>query len=174
MSEITVRLTDLAAMHPRLLWEEIAAATNLVLAENGNPPPFYFPLEIQSVPGCDTDDLQLLIHPGSMPVKTLDRIRRTFEPARLVELAAIAIAGFGLYCAGGHEIRDVALRGSGADYLVGDDLCCLEIAGRSKRKDFASAWKAKTRRLKSLSIRDFFICVVEFQTPKGRLAFFEK
>jgi hypothetical protein len=96
---------------------------------------------------------------------------RTYEPFRLVELAAIAIAGLGLYHAGGHEIRDIALRGSGADYLVDEFNHPLEIAGRSRRTDFDVAWGQRWRRLSDCSAGGFYVCVAEFETPSGRLAF---
>jgi hypothetical protein len=58
--------------------------------------------------------------PASVASDHVHRLQRTYEVSRLVELAAIAIAGLGLYYGGGHEMRDVALRGSGADYLVNE------------------------------------------------------
>jgi hypothetical protein len=48
------------------------------------------------------------------------------------QLSAIAIAGFALYHGGGHEIRDIAVRGSTADYLVDEENHLLEIADPGK------------------------------------------
>jgi hypothetical protein len=87
-------------------------------------------------------------------------------------LAAIAIAGLGLYYGGRHEIRDVALRGSAADYLVDDANHFLEVAGRSRRSDLAIAWQQRWHRLSDQPNRGFYLCVAEFETPAGRLAFY--
>ena len=99
------------------------------------------------------------------------QLQRTYEAPRLVELAAIAIAGLGLYYGGGHEMRDVALRGSGADYLVDEAHHLLEVAGRSRRSDFGAAWQQRWQRLAGRPGSGFYVCVVEFETPAGRLAF---
>ena len=99
------------------------------------------------------------------------QVRRTYEPSRLVELAAIAIAGLGLHHAGGHEIVDVAVRGSAADYLVDQAQQHLEIAGRSRRSDFDTAWRQKWQRLTDLWGSGFYLSVAEFEGRTGRLAF---
>ncbi len=99
------------------------------------------------------------------------RLRRTYEPSRLVELAGIAIAGLGLYHAGAHEIRDIALRGSVADYIVDEANHLLEIAGRSRRSDFSAAWQQRWQRLSEGRSGGFYVCVAEFETPAGQLAF---
>jgi hypothetical protein len=97
----------------------------------------------------------------------LDILRRL----RQVELASIAIAGLALHHAGNHEIRDIALWGSGADYLVAEEGYRLEVAGRTRRADFAAAWDQKWDRLSDHVSPGFFACVVEFETPAGRLWF---
>jgi hypothetical protein len=165
-----VHLLALPEMHPRLLWDEIIAAAFIVLHGPGRTPPFRLELEVKNVPGAADQTLRLAIDPAGIDVEAAERIRRTYDPARLVELAAIAIAGLGLYHAGGHEIRDVALRETGADYLVDDAGWLAELAGRSRGSDLDGAWKQRWDRL---SERDhgFFVCVVEFETPAGRLAF---
>ena len=101
----------------------------------------------------------------------IGKVRRTYESHRLIELAAIAIAGLGLFAAGGHQIRDVALRGSSADYLVDEENYLLEVSGRSRRSDFQAAWDARWNRLSERSGSGFIVCVSEFETPAGRLAF---
>jgi hypothetical protein len=86
-------------------------------------------------------------------------------------LASIAIAGLALHHAGNHEIRDIAFRGSASDYRVGDERYLLEVDGRWSRVDFAAAWGQKWDRLSSQVGSGFFVCVVEFETPAGRLWF---
>lgn len=77
-------------------------------------------------------------------------------------MAAIAIAGIGLYHAGGHEIRDVALRGSAADYIV-DEVCHpLEVGGRSRRSDFRAAWQERWNRLSLCEKPGFYLCISQF------------
>ncbi len=103
--DVTIRLTDLPDMHPRLLWDTILTAAVAVLSEGGTSPPFAFPLSIRNVPGFGDGDIRLLLDPVDVPPDRVMRIHRTYEPLRLIELAAIAIAGVGLHYAGGHEIR---------------------------------------------------------------------
>jgi len=47
----------------------------------------------------------------------------------------------------------------------------LEIAGRSRRGDFEVAWQQKWRRLEETQEGGCYVCVVEFESPAGRLAF---
>ncbi len=169
--DVTLRLVDLAAMHPRLLWETIITAAAAVLGEGANPPPYVFTLTVQDVPGFGSGELRLLADPAGVTTDRVTRIRRTYEPSRLVELAAIAVTGAGLHQAGGHEIRDLAVRGSAADYLVDALEHHLEIAGRSRRSDLEAAWEQKWQRLTDLHKGGFYVCVSEFQTHTGRLAF---
>ncbi len=169
--DVAVRLTDLPALHPRLLWEEMAAAAVAMLSRSGATAPFLNDFSIENLPGFGSDFLQLAIDAAGVSSAQVTRVQRTHEVPRLAELAAIAIAGLGLSHAGRHEIRDVALRGTAADYLVDESNHLLEIAGRSRRKDFGSAWRQRHRRLTNREGRGFYLCVVEFQTPAGRLAF---
>jgi hypothetical protein len=90
---------------------------------------------------------------------------------RQVELASVAIAGLALHYAGNHEIRDIAFRGTAADYLVGEEGYLLEVAHIWRRTDFAAAWGQKWDRLSEQFGSGFFLCVVEFETPAGRLWF---
>lgn len=169
--KVSVNLGELPLAHPHLLWRDIRLAAIAVLAENGKKSPFRFDLVVREVAGFDDDLLQMAVESGRTRNADLARLRRTYEPARLVEFAAIAIAGLGLYYAGGHQIQDLAWRGSGADYLVDGERHPLEIAGRSRREDLQIAWQAKWRRLSENVGHDFYVCVAEFETPAGRLAF---
>ncbi len=101
----------------------------------------------------------------------MERCQRTFEASRHIEFAAIAVAALGLHVAGGHELVDVATRGSAADYLVDAARHYLEIAGRSRRRDLDAAWEQKQPRLLERSQRGCYLCVSEFETFTGRLAF---
>jgi hypothetical protein len=76
-----------------------------------------------------------------------------------------------LHFAGSYEIRDVAIRGSAADYLVGEQRYRLEIGGRTRRADFGATWQQKWQRLTDQRSSEFFVCVVEFETQTGRLEF---
>ena len=169
--DISVRLIELTIMHPRLLWEDIIAATVAMLSHIGVPSPFPFELMVEDLPGFGSAQLRLAIDPTGVAPEHVSRLQRTYEPSRLVELAAIAVVGLGLYHGGGHEIMDIALRGSGADYLVDESNHLLEVAGRSRRNDFGVAWQQRWQRLTDRMGSGFYVCVVEFETPAGRLAF---
>jgi hypothetical protein len=169
--DISVRLIDLTIMHPRLLWEDITAATVAILSHPGVLSPFPFDLAVEDLPGFGSAQVQFVIDPVGVASGHVSRLQRTYEPSRLVELAAIAIVGLGLYHGGGHEIMDIALRGSGADYLVDESNYLLEVAGRSRRSDFGVAWQQRWERLTNRIGRGFYVCVAEFETPAGRLAF---
>jgi hypothetical protein len=140
---VTAYLADLPLVRPNLIWHDIGLAVVAVFTNLRRKPPFKFDLSIVEVPGYHDDVLRLLIDAGDISTTQVDRLRRTYEPARLVELAAIAIAGLGLYHAG----------------------------GRSQRKDFESAWQQKWQRLTETVAGGFYVCVAEFETPTGRLAF---
>jgi hypothetical protein len=158
-------------MHPRLLWSEIIAAAGILLNESGKSAPFAFELAVDGVAGFGSELLPMRIDASGIPPAQLTALRRTYDLARLVELAAIAIAGIGLHAAGGHEIKDVALRGSRADYLVDDANHLLEVAGRSRRSDFGAAWRERWERLSKTVPDGYYVCVSEFETPAGKLAF---
>jgi hypothetical protein len=166
-----VRLVDLPGMHPNLLWDTIIPATVAVFADIGASAPHSLVLTVQGVPGFGSAEVRLLIDPGSVSPELLAKVRRTYEPSRLIELAAIAVAALGLHRAGGHQIVDVARRGSGADYLVDETHHHLEIAGRSRRRDLDMAWQQKQQRLTVRSGPGFYVCVAEFESPAARLAF---
>ena len=169
--DVPVRLIDLPTMHPELLWETIATAAAAVLGPPGIEPPHSFVLAVDGLRGFGTDECRLLIDPGGVSASRVAQVRRTYEASRLVELAAIAIAGMGLHVAGGHEIVDVAVRGSAADYLVDQERHHLEIGGRSRRSDFEAVWRQKWQRLAELWRSGFYLCVAEFEGRTGRLAF---
>jgi hypothetical protein len=169
--DIAVRLVELTTMHPRLLWDDIIAATVAVLSAIRTPSPFPFTLTVQDLPGFGSEQFQFALDPTGVAVDHVRRLQHTYEASRLVELAAIAIAGLGLYYGGGHEMRDVALRGSGADYLVDETHHLLEVAGRSRRSDVGVAWQQRWQRLSGRRRGGFYVCVAEFETASGRLAF---
>jgi hypothetical protein len=169
--DVAVRLTDLSAMHPRLLWDTLITATVAVMSEQGALTPFAIPLSMENVPGFGEGKVRLLLDAADVPSEGVVRIRRTYEPSRLIELAAIAIAGIGLHHAGGPEILDVAVRGSAADYLIDAAGHRLEVAGRSRRSDFETAWQQKWHRLQSKRHGGCCVCVVEFESPAARLHF---
>jgi hypothetical protein len=169
--EIATALLGLAEMHPELEWHEIAAATVAVLEDGGFEAPFEVRLDLTNVPGFGSERLTLQIDRVGIPAERVARVRRTYEPHRRVELAAIALTGLALYHGGGHEIVDVAARGSGADYLVDSARHLLEIAGRSRRGDLETAWEQRLRRLRERAPGSFYLCVTEWETPAGRLLF---
>src|SRR5260221_9753582 len=118
MSMAAIQLTQLASMHPHLLWSEIITAAAAVLSQRTALTPASFELVVENVPGFGNQSMRLDIRIDGIAPESVALVRRTYEGPRLIELAAIATAGIGLHLAGGHEILDVALRGSRADYLV--------------------------------------------------------
>lgn len=169
--DVRLSVSDLREMHPQLLWNDLSAATAAVLEPQGSV--CRLALEYQDVPGFGTSETMLSIDISKVTEKDVERLRRTYEPPRLVELAAIAIAGFALYYGGGHEITDVSVRGSSADYLVDASNQLLEVGGRSRRSDFEAAWKQKCDRLNQRRQTGYYVCLVEFETPFGRLGYFK-
>ena len=166
-----LRLADLPDMHPCLLWDDILAATVAVFEDRGTPTPFRCSLRFEDVPAYGTEEVDLEIVRSGVSGGAFGKARRTYEAHRLVELAAIAVAGLALFHGGGHQIRDVSLRGTSADYLVDHEGHMLEVAGRSRRSDFRSAWHVRWQRLVARGGAGFYLFVVEFETPAGRLAF---
>jgi hypothetical protein len=123
------------------------------------------------IPTFDDDKITLRISTARLdPEQTLG-ISRTFEPSRLIEMAAIVVAGLVVYHVAHLEIRDVALRGSRADYLVGERGYLMEIGGRSRQQDLAAAWRDKWAALLEREVAGFFLSLTEFETPAGRFAF---
>ncbi len=169
--DVRLRLRNLPEMHSHLLWDTIIPATAAVLGETGATAPYSVGLTIQDVPGFGSGKMRLLLDPGRLSPDRLAKLKRTYEPSRMVEMAAIAVAGLALHHTGGHEIVDLALRGSRADYLVDEGRLLLEIAGRSRHVDFEAAWQQKEQRLAKRG-GGFYVCVTEFETPAARLAFF--
>jgi hypothetical protein len=168
---VSFRLLDLVELHSLLLWEEIVTATAAVLREGGREPPHPFTLEVIGVPGFGSETIEFLFDVTGIAFDRITKIQRTYEPSRLVELAAIAIAAVRLAHAGEHEILDVAYRGSAADYLVDHAGHCLEIAGRSRKGDLESAWQQKWQRLREQGKGGCYVSVSEFETHSGRLEF---
>ncbi len=123
------------------------------------------------MPKFGTARVNLEISRAGISADHVRRLRRTWDSPRLVELAAIAIAGLALFAAGGHQIRDAALRGTSADYMVDADGHLREVAGRSRRIDFEAAWQVRWARLLERPGAGFYVCVCEFDSPSARLAF---
>jgi hypothetical protein len=171
--EVRTGLFELITLHPRLLWHDHIAAVAAVLGRQADPAPFSFEFTIEGVRTFDDPSLKLVVEPKGINENHVARLERTYEPSRLVEMAAIAMAGVVVYHVAHVEIRDMALRGSGADYLVGAAGMLLEIGGRSRRRDLDSAWEQKWDNLSQREGGRFFLCVVEFETMTGRLAFQE-
>lgn len=169
--DVSFRLLDLEKFHPELLWDTIITAAVAVFSEGGRESPFAFVLDVQNVPGFGSEQIRFSFDGLRIPVARVTRLRRTFEPSRLIELAAISVAGAGLAVTGGHRITDVAVRGSAADYLVDAARHHLEIAGRSRRVDLETAWQQKWQRLRSQPSRECYVCVSEFESHTGRLGF---
>jgi hypothetical protein len=168
---VKLRLSELAEMHPSLLWAETAAAAAAVLDKRGFPIPCHLPVDIDNVPEFGTGRINLEISWAGISADHIQKLRRTLDGPRLVEFAAIAIAGLALFATGGHQIRDIALRGTSADYLVDADCHLLEVAGRSRRADFDAAWQARWERLSDHPGRGFYVSVCEFESPYARMAF---
>jgi uncharacterized protein YbbK (DUF523 family) len=96
--EVPVSLSDIPEWHPRLLWDSLLAATAAVLEETQDQPQPRFPLKVVNVPRFDGGDLTLVVNVADVTAAQVTRIRKTFEPARLVELAAITLAAGGPAC----------------------------------------------------------------------------
>ncbi len=93
---IAVRLRDLSSIHPRLLWEEIQAALVAVVGAGEHE----LNVDVQDVPGFGSGLLQASIDTSGVSNDLAARLTRTYDPVRLVELAAIAVAGLAVYHAG--------------------------------------------------------------------------
>jgi hypothetical protein len=102
---VRLRLTALPEMHPCLLWNDILAAATAVLEEDVASRSYPVLLRIDEVPGYGSGEVRLEIVPAGVSRGDVAKVRRTYESHRLVELAAIAVAGLALFCAGGHQIR---------------------------------------------------------------------
>jgi hypothetical protein len=151
------RLRDLEEMHPRLEWRIPALAAAAILSDRQKSSRFELDLRVESVPGFGTGRLQLNIDVSELRRTDIGKIRRFYQRPGLVEEAAIAVAGLALYYAGGHEIRDVAVHGAGADYLVDEENCLLEVSGRSQRRDVREAWQQRVRRLRRRAVDFFYV-----------------
>lgn len=164
-------LVDLRTMHPNLGWQLSIEALIAVCDQRGFERPYRWRMKFDNVPGFGTDEVELLINPGTVSAADVARAQKTYAPDRLVEFAAIAVAGIAIYHAGRHEIWEVAIRGTGADYLVDHGNGLLEVAGRSRRGDVTSARRERLSRLASHARQGFYLFVAEFETPVGNLEF---
>jgi hypothetical protein len=170
---VAIQLVDLPGLHSRLYWEPIIVATAAVLSRSGASPPHRFALGVEGVHGFGTEVIEIEIGTEDIRPDDIERLRRTLEPSRQIEHAAIAIAGIGLHLAGGHQLVDLAVHGSGADYLVDAARIPLEIAGRSRRRDLDLAWQQKEQRIRERRESGVYICVCEFATMTGRLGYLD-
>ncbi len=171
--DTAARLLNLPQWHPCLIWDQIIAATAAVVHERTATTAAEFNITVEDVPGFGNDELKLSLQLKGISDARIAAVKRTFETARLIEFAAIGLAGMVLHVTGGHEIREVAWRGTGADYLVDEFSYFLEISGRSRNSDFSTAWNERWTRLMKRRGQGFFVFVVEFETNTGRLAFHE-
>ena len=171
--EVRTSLLELVALHPRLLWFDSIAAVGVVLGQLPGPTPYNLIIDIEGIPSFDDPTLTLTIDTSAIDPEHMARLTRTYEPSRLVEMAAIAIAAVAIFHVAHTEVRDMARRGSGADYFVGEAGMLLEVGGRSRRADAGAAWRQKWDRLTEQEVGRFFVFVVEFETPSGRLGFHE-
>ena len=168
---LRLKLTELPEMHPCLLWNDILAAAVAVLEQGPTNRSYAVSVQFQEIPGYGSGEMSLEVVAAGVSRGDVAKVRRTYESHRLVELAAIAVAGLSLYCSGGHQIRDISLQGTSADYLVDDERYLLEVAGRSRKSDFPAAWNERWQRLAACSVVGFYVSVTEFETPAGRLGF---
>jgi hypothetical protein len=169
--DVAVRLLEVGNLHPRLWWDPFLTATAAVLVEGGRESPIGLTLEVSGIHGFGSEPVRLLFDVAGFGAERIAALRRTFEPARLVEMAAITVAAAGLSICGGHEIQDLALRGSAADYVVDAARHHLEVAGRSRRVDLEAGWQQKWARLRRQRPGGCYVCVCEFETLTGRLGF---
>ena len=171
--KVEVLLSDLRRWHPWLLWDNILAATVAVLSRAGNRRRYAVPLAVENVPGFRGEELVLLLNPKGIARKAVSRVSRTFELSRLVELAAIGVAGVALYSAGQHIISDVAERDSGADYVLDDGRHRLEIAGRSRRVDLRNAWEERRLRFRGSAPYRLLCLCSRVRVPGGTAGIFQ-
>jgi hypothetical protein len=158
-------------MHPLLIWDCHIPATVAVFQSQGFRSPYKMKLSCEDVPGFGTDEVILRIDPSGIGRKLIERVKRTFSFPTLVEMAAISIAALSLNHAGEHQLADMAVLPSRAEYVVGEEGVLLEVAGRSDRSNFNSAWDVRWERLREEHGYGFFLSVTEFETPFSRLAF---
>jgi hypothetical protein len=132
---VKLKLNALPDMHPCLLWNDIIAATAAVIESLASIHPSCVATEFQEIPDYGTETVVIEIVTAGVRPDDIAKVRRSYQDDRLVELAAIAIAGLSLFFSGGHQIRDISLRGTAADYLVDDEQyllgdCWTESQGR--------------------------------------------
>jgi hypothetical protein len=171
--EVACRLSDLVDHHPRLSWADIvASAAATICGQLGGL--VHLRLDCYDIPTVPDRELFLDIECDASHPASIERIRRTYDEARLVEFAAIAVAGLVVYHGLGEQIMDVAIRGYGADYLIGDDRVPMEVAGRSRKRDLESAWSAKVARSARYAKNEFFVCIVEFESMTGKFGLVQR
>jgi len=90
---VRLKLTGLPEMHPCLLWNDILAAAVAVVEQDTASRSYPVFLQIQEIPGYGSGEVQLEITVAGVPRGDVAKARRTYASHRLVELAAIAVAG---------------------------------------------------------------------------------
>ena len=75
--DISVRLVALTTLHPRLLWDDIIAATVAVLTATRSQAPFPFTLTVQDLPGFGSAQLRFAIDPAGVALDHVRRLQRT-------------------------------------------------------------------------------------------------
>jgi hypothetical protein len=168
--QIRCHITDLFRRHPELRWNEAAIALAAVASRRNVFSEIVFSIEIARG-ASDLTSIDLTVELTKVSSSAVAAAKRTYDTSRLVEMAAVAIAGLTAYYGLGSELVEVSRRGSGADYLVSDGRL-LEVAGRSRRRDLDSAWRSKIARLVSLGVGPFAVCVAEFEGLTARFGIF--
>jgi hypothetical protein len=80
--EASCRLVDLLELHPRLLWDTVTLATQVVLLDRFQDRPHQINLDVRHAPGFGSTELTLSIDNAGVDDDRLARLRRTYEPAR--------------------------------------------------------------------------------------------
>lgn len=125
------------------------------------------PVQVISTADEISETVEFEVFTTELAREQASRVERTYERSRLVEMSAIAGIAISqvLWC----QIVDVALRGTGAEYLIGPSNELLEVAARSHQTDFARAWNERRERLKRRWSHPAWLCVVEWESPFSRL-----
>jgi hypothetical protein len=169
--QFSVSLAELPELHPSLWWDSLIAAAVLALKPRSINNSAFVEFAIESAPNSFNTALRLEIDLGEVSRWDLARLSRTFDSARRIELAAIAIAGLAVYYLGRHRIGDAAIRGSGGDYHLDEGRYLLEVSGRSRRSGLAWAWNECQARLRKCADRPWCLVVIEFEWLTGRIGF---
>jgi len=169
--KVSTSLAELTRLHRRLAWDPMIAAAVAVLQSKSVNNSAVVRFQVENVQSFDDSELIFEIDLSGVSRRDVTKLKRTHEPARLVEMAAIAIRALAVYHVGGHEIHRVAVSGSGADYVLDRGRFLLEICGRSRRADIEQAWKDRKKRLEESTKRGWYLVAIEFESLTGRITF---